>query len=98
MSFFDANSPEEYYSDLQKHINDGTVWSFEGSVGRAAMNAIHLGCCLLGPQRARDYWGNTIPSRDDVVPGTPGSAMYVSEKQGNEWLALIAPELALEAA
>lgn len=65
---------------LQSLINEGQ-WSLEGSMGRAMMAAIEDGRCTLGPNRARDYWGNTIPSRDDVVPGTVGSVGFVAERQ-----------------
>jgi len=49
------------------------------------MEAIESGVCVLGKSRARDYYGNTIPSRDDVQAGTKGSYDYVAERQGVEW-------------
>lgn len=70
----------------QRMINAGQ-WAFEGSVGRAMMAAIEAGACMLGPSRARDYWGNVIPSRDDVKPGTKGSREYVAAAMGEEWAA-----------
>jgi hypothetical protein len=36
--------------DLQDLINDGTAWKLEGSVGRAAMECINSGICILGIQ------------------------------------------------
>lgn len=66
---------------LQKLINAG-AWSFEGSMGRAMMRAIEAGQCALGPEPARDYWGNRIPSRFEVKPGTKGSVEFV-EAHGN---------------
>lgn len=63
---------------LQTMINGGH-WSFQGSVGRAMMAAIEAGVCALGPEPARDYWGNRIPSRSEVEPGTKGSIEYVEE-------------------
>jgi len=62
-------------SALQRLINEG-AWSFEGSTGRLMMAAIEDGRCVLGPNGARDYWGNYIPSRDEVRPGTKGSIEY----------------------
>ncbi len=69
---------------LQTAINGGQ-WSLQGSYGRAMMDAIKCGWCLLGKFSARDYWGNMIPSRTDVKPGTPGSIEYVREQMGDEW-------------
>ena len=75
----------DYYLGMQRAINSG-MWSLEGSYGRAMMDAITLGRCLLGPNAARDYWGNLIPSRDDVKEGTKGSIGYVEAAMGGEWL------------
>lgn len=61
---------------LQELIDSGAAWSMEGSVGRAAMAAIEAGECVLGPEGHRDYWGNYVPSRTEVKPGTKGSVEY----------------------
>lgn len=58
---------------MQRLIDSGTVWSLEGSAGRSAMDALESGVCFLPTTRSRDYWGNTIPSRDDLKPGTKGT-------------------------
>lgn len=68
---------------LQALINAG-MWSLQGSMGRAMMAAIEDGRCMLGPESAKDYWGNSIPSRDDVQPGTKGSYQYVVDHYGQE--------------
>jgi hypothetical protein len=62
--------------DLQDLINSGAAWWLEGSVGRAAMRAIESGECVLGEVGHRDYWGNYVPSRYEVQPGTKGSVEY----------------------
>ena len=80
----DHCTEEEYYLSIQKAINGG-AWSFQGSYGRAMMDAINAGYCMLGTKRARDYYGNTIPSRDDVEEGTKGSFNYVRERLGFDW-------------
>ena len=77
-------SDVEYYLSIQRAINAG-AWSFQGSCGRAMMDAINAGYCMLGTKRARDYYGNTIPSRDDVEEGTKGSFNYVRERLGFDW-------------
>ena len=75
----------DYYLSVQRAINSG-MWSMEGSYGRAMMAAINSGHCLLGPNAARDYWGNAIPSRDDVKEGTKGSISFVEAAMGGDWL------------
>lgn len=76
----------DYYLGLQRAINGG-LWSLQGSYGRSMMGAIESGMCMLGTERARDYWGNFIPARTDVQEGTKGSAGFVRERMGDEWLA-----------
>lgn len=70
---------------LQRAINSG-MWSLQGSYGRAMMHAIESGFCLLGPSGCRDFWGNYIPSRDEVQAGTKGSSDFVNNNCGPEWL------------
>jgi hypothetical protein len=75
----------EYYQSIQRAIN-AKAWSFQGSYGRAMMEAISAGKCLLGKEPCNDYWGNRIPSRYEVKEGTKGSEGYVDECSGSEWL------------
>ena len=74
----------QYYETIQKAINTG-LWGLQGSYGRTMMDAIKGGYCLLGHNRATDYYGNTIPSRDDVKAGTKGSFDYVAAECGEGW-------------
>lgn len=78
-------SQYDYYYTLQAAINGGTAWSLQGAYGRELMAAITNGFCMLGTKSARDYWGNGIPSRNDVAPGTKGSYDYVIDRMGLEW-------------
>ena len=71
---------------VQRTINRG-MWGLEGSAGRRMMEFINAGMCMLGRNRARDYWGNVIPSRDDVQEGTKGSRQFVVDRMGEEWAA-----------
>ena len=80
-----AETELEYYEAIQKAINDGTAWKFQGSYGRTMMGAIEGGYCMLGIYPASDYYGNRIPSRDEVQEGTKGSYEYVIRLQGQEW-------------
>jgi hypothetical protein len=67
--------------DLQELIDSGMAWRLEGSVGRAAMAALEDGECILGEAGHHDYWGNYIPSRYEVAPGTKGSIEYARRMQ-----------------
>ena len=65
----DANGLKE----MQDMINSGQAWLMEGSYGRAAMQNLELGACMLPEVRHKDYYGNPIPSRKDMVQGTKGT-------------------------
>ena len=67
---------EETVTLYQYLIDTGQAWHLEGHVGRTAARLIEDGFCTLGPKRVKDYWGNTIPGRYDVLPGTKGSIEY----------------------
>lgn len=75
----------DYYLSIQRAINSGSAWSFQGSYGRAMMEAIESGYCMLGRSDARDYWGNHIPSRSQVKTGTKGSRAFVRQAMGESW-------------
>lgn len=79
-----AESELDSYIAIQRAINGG-LWSLQGSYGRAMMEAIEDGRCMLGQNRARDYYGNFIPARSDVQEGTKGSPSFVEENHGAEW-------------
>lgn len=83
-----AETEEDYFLSIQAAINGG-AWALQGSYGRAMMDAIKGGRCLLGQNRARDYWGNTIPGRDDVKAGTAGSYDFVVKTMGRKWAAMM---------
>lgn len=61
---------------IQSLIDNGMAWRLEGFVGRQCMSAIEAGEAVLGPTAQRDYWGNRIPSRFEVQPGTTGSVLF----------------------
>lgn len=73
-----------YYAAIQRQVNAG-CWSLQGSHGRAMMDAIENGYVLLGRERARDYYGHDIPSRDDVKEDTKGSYGFVADGMGPAW-------------
>ena len=74
----------EHYAAVQRIINAGQ-WGLQGSYGREMMNAIRSGRCMLGRERAHDYYGNAIPSRDDVEFGTIGSYDHVARTMGDDY-------------
>jgi hypothetical protein len=84
----EAETEEDYYLAIQRAINAGS-WSLQGSFGRAMMDAISSGRCMLGKSSARDYWGNYIPSRDQVQSGTKGSPEFVEARRGADWLEML---------
>lgn len=65
---------------FQGFIDNGSAWLMEGSIGRTAMELIEAGACVLGHEGHRDYWGNYVPSRYEVKPGTKGSEEYARER------------------
>jgi hypothetical protein len=65
------------------------AWRLEGAYGRAAMDAIKAGRCLLGHVPHTDFYGNRVPSRSEVKPGTKGSLLYVAERHGDDYAAKI---------
>lgn len=79
MAVEEAADEETYYRGLQASINSGTCWHMQGSIGRAAANAIKAGICALGPERRRDYYGNVVASRTDMADDRPGSVAYVKD-------------------
>ena len=74
---------------LQRLINSGEIWKFEGSAGRAAMFEIRVGNNMCASTPCRDYWGNLVPSRDMVKPGTQGSRGRVVEANGEDYAAAL---------
>lgn len=60
-------------TSAQSLMNSGQIWGFEGSVGRAASNALEAGLLYLPEERTRDYYGTTIPARGDLKDGTKGT-------------------------
>ena len=61
------------YTEMQTLIDNGSVWSMEGSMGRYAMELLECGACMLPKKAYRDYYGNRIPSREDLRKGTKGT-------------------------
>jgi len=61
------------FTVMQDHINTGLAWKLEGSVGREAMALLESGACMLPKVAHRDYYGNTVPSRDVLKKGTKGT-------------------------
>lgn len=81
---YEAEDEMEFALGVQRMINAGQ-WALQGSFGRQMMRMITEGQCMLGNSGARDYYGNYIPSRDEVQDGTKGSKSYVAEMMGEEW-------------
>jgi hypothetical protein len=63
---------------LQNLIDNGEGWQSEGALGRAIVNALEDGRCVLGPVAHRDYHGRVVPARKDVDAGAKGSLEYAN--------------------
>ena len=74
----------EVAKGVQKMINEGKAWCFEGSYGREMARYIDAGYCLLGRKSFYDYYGNKIPSRYEVKEGSEGSYQYVKKLWGKK--------------
>ena len=66
-------------TDLQKFITTGDAWITEGHIGRTAMSALEQGACLLPEESHNDAYGNTVPSRNSLMPGTKGTLANAQE-------------------
>ena len=74
---------DEVVALYQELVNNGQAWQLEGHVGRTAMSLIQAGVIMLGEKGHRDFWGNYVPSRYEVEPGTKGSAGYCETRQAD---------------
>lgn len=72
----DDATEEEEAAVYQHLVDTGDAWRLEGAVGRAAMDMLSSGRIVLGEVGHRDFWGNYVPSRTEVEPGTLGSVEY----------------------
>ena len=73
------------FLNLQRAINNGSIWLGESSGGRAAADALANGDCILGREGHSDYYGGYVPSRTEVKSGTKGSASYARNIQGDRY-------------
>jgi hypothetical protein len=81
---YECETQEEEIEAMQELINSGTAWKLEGSIGRRAMELIRSGHCILGEQGHYDAYGNYVPARSQVQPGTKGSVEYQKEMLSKE--------------
>jgi len=79
------------YADMQKKIDTGIVWKLEGSYGREARQLLISGVCFLPKKFHKDYYGNLVPARQALKPGTQGTL----ENSQEFWGKIISGELSL---
>ena len=74
----DLRRRSDYREHSSQHllVNNGQAWRLEGHVGRTAMDLLESRQIALGETGHTDYYGNYIPSRYEVQPGTKGAAEY----------------------
>jgi hypothetical protein len=80
------------YHHWQDLIDNGRVWSLEGTAGRTASDLLEAGICFLPEIRHYDYWGNIVPARSDLKAGTKGTL----ENAKNFWASVKNGETTLE--
>lgn len=68
-----ALQTEHGYNEMQSIIDSGLAWRLEGSIGRQAMQLLEYGACMLPKRSHHDVYGNYIPSRDELEPGSKGT-------------------------
>lgn len=75
MTYAQITSLQKAYNvnQIQDQINSGLCWRLEGSIGRFAMDCLEAGVCMLPLQRKIDYYGQVVPSRNDLKSGTKGT-------------------------
>ncbi len=74
---------------LQNLIDNGEGWQTESDIGRAIMQALEDGTCVLGPVARRDYHGNVVPARKDVASGEKGTLEYANKLRAERGDALL---------
>lgn len=70
---------------MQRLINNGSIWKMEGSMGREAMRLLEAGICMLPKKSFTDYYGNRIPSRDELKGCTKGTYANAVRYWSNGW-------------
>lgn len=87
MALYDETASEEDRLEvMQEMVNDGSIWRMEGSMGRQADALLECGALMLGEKGCTDFWGNYVPSRFEVAPGTKGSQeLHEQWKQENSY-------------
>lgn len=78
----ECETEEETVECIQGLINSGLAWRLEGSVGRLAMSYLEAGLCELGETSHYDAYGNRVPSKYEVKPGTKGSPLSTRKEKG----------------
>jgi hypothetical protein len=68
-------------AEMQRLIDTGDAWRFEGSVGRSAMEALEVGACVLPAEAHRDAYGSRVPSYLDLQDEV-GSTGSVANAEG----------------
>jgi hypothetical protein len=82
-----ANTLEEQVGAMQSCINSGICWQMQGSMGRTAMDMMRAGYCTLGEHGNYDAYGDYVPSRSEVKPGTVGSVEYCEARDWGQDIA-----------
>ena len=85
----EAETEEDYSLSLQTAINSGMAWKLQGQYGRAAMDALESGSCMLPDEDHFDYYGNMVPARSRLEPGSKGTRENVVNARGEDWAKML---------
>ncbi len=61
-----------YYEAIQRAINGGEAWKFQGSYGRAMMAAIEASYCMLRRRAFTDFFRQVNPGSFRCRSGSKG--------------------------
>ena len=64
---------EHGVAEYQELVDTGMAWKMEGFVGRTCMDMLKSGALFLPLKDFSDYYGNVVPSRKKLKPGTTGT-------------------------
>ena len=58
---------DEDIARLQEMVDNGSIWGFQGSVGRMAADLLEQGVLKFPEKRTHDFYGNPIPTKEEYA-------------------------------
>ena len=79
----------QYLEFWQRQVNSGDCWCTSGFIGRQAMELLREGYLLASKTPTKAAFGGSMPTRDQVKPGTVGSPHFVRHMMSEAYLGWI---------